>query len=65
MKILNILITLFGVLTVVFFLFQVLPGDPARMMMGQNENEDQIEIINQKYGFDLPVFKHLDSRGTV
>ena len=57
MKILNILITLFGVLTVVFFLFQVLPGDPARMMMGQNENEDQIEIINQKYGFDLPVFK--------
>jgi peptide/nickel transport system permease protein len=57
MKIFNILITLFGVLTVIFFLFQVLPGDPARMMMDQNENEYQIEIINQKYGFDLPVFK--------
>ena len=57
MKILNIFFTLFGVVTVVFFLFQVLPGDPARMMMDQNENEEQLKIINKKYGFDLPVFK--------
>jgi len=57
MKILNIFFTLFGVITVVFFLFQVLPGDPARMMMDQNENEEQLKIINKKYGFDLPVYK--------
>ncbi|MEC8601600.1 MAG: ABC transporter permease [Bacteroidota bacterium] len=57
MKILNIFFTLFGVVTVVFFLFQVLPGDPARMMMDQNENDEQLIIINKKYGFDLPVFK--------
>ena len=57
MKILNIFFTLFGVVTVVFFLFQVLPGDPARMMMDQNENEEQLKIINKKYGFDLPVHK--------
>ncbi len=57
MKILNIFFTLFGVVTVVFFLFQVLPGDPARMMMDQNENEEQLKIINKKYGFDLPVYK--------
>ena len=57
MKILNIFFTLFGVVTVVFFLFQVLPGDPARMMMDQNENDEQLTIINKKYGFDLPVFK--------
>ena len=56
MKILNIFFTLFGVVTVVFFLFQVLPGDPARMMMDQNENEEQLKIINKKYGFDLPVY---------
>ena len=57
MKILNIFFTLFGVVTVIFFLFQVLPGDPARMMMDQNESEEQLKIINKKYGFDLPVTK--------
>lgn len=56
MKILNILFTLFGVITVIFFLFKVLPGDPARMMMDQNENEEQLTIIKKKYGFDKPVF---------
>ena len=55
MKILNIFFTLLGVITVIFFLFQVLPGDPARMMMGQNEDEEQRNIINSKYGFDKPV----------
>ena len=54
MKILNILFTLFGVITVIFFLFKVLPGDPARMMMDQNENEEQLTIIKKKYGFDKP-----------
>lgn len=55
MKILNILFTLFGVITVIFFLFKILPGDPARMMMDQNENEEQLKIIKKKYGFDKPV----------
>ena len=33
--------TLFGVVTLVFFLFNVLPGDPSQMMLGQNQNEQQ------------------------
>ena len=57
MKFFNILITLFGVVTVIFFLFQILPGDPARMMMDQNEDQEQLKIINQKYGFNEPVIK--------
>ena len=55
MKVINILFTLFGVVTVIFFLFQVLPGDPARMMMDQNEDVKQLEIIKNKYGFNEPV----------
>ena len=55
MKVINILFTLFGVVTVIFFLFQVLPGDPARMMMDQNEDIKQLEIIKNKYGFNEPV----------
>ena len=51
------LLTLLGVVTVVFFLFNVLPGDPAQMMLGQNENEEQLAIVRKKYGFDLSLSK--------
>jgi peptide/nickel transport system permease protein len=43
------------VVTVIFFLFNVLPGDPAQMMLGQNEDSNQLAIVKQKYGFDKPV----------
>ncbi|WP_347922503.1 ABC transporter permease [Pontimicrobium sp. SW4] len=49
------LLTLFGVVTVIFFLFNVLPGDPAQMMLGQNEDSEQLAIVKAKYGFDKPV----------
>lgn len=49
------LLTLFGVVTVIFFLFTILPGDPARMMLGQNENEEQLAVVKKKYGFDQPI----------
>jgi peptide/nickel transport system permease protein len=32
----------------------VLPGDPARMMLDQNENSEQL-CIKKKYGFDKPI----------
>jgi len=40
---------------VIFFLFNVLPGDPAQMMLGQNEDSNQLAIVKQKYGFDKPI----------
>jgi len=40
----------------VFFLFNVLPGDPARMMLDKREDSKQLEIIKKKYGFDRPIF---------
>jgi peptide/nickel transport system permease protein len=49
------ILTLFGVVTVIFLLFNILPGDPARMMLGQNENAEQLAIVKKKYGFDKPV----------
>ncbi|WP_066224514.1 ABC transporter permease [Formosa haliotis] len=54
-KLFYALLTLFGVVTVIFFLFNVLPGDPAQMMLGQNEDSEQLAIIKQKYGFDKPL----------
>lgn len=39
----------------IFFLFTILPGDPARMMLGQNENAEQVALVKKKYGFDKPI----------
>ena len=47
--------TLFGVITVVFILFNILPGDPALMLLDQNENSEQLALIKKKYGFDQPL----------
>ena len=46
-KTLQSLFALFGVATLVFFLFTVLPGDPAQMMLDQNENSEQIKSIRK------------------
>ena len=51
------LLTLLGVVTVIFLLFTILPGDPARMMLGQNETAEQVAIVKKKYGFDKPIGK--------
>ncbi|MFQ3341654.1 MAG: peptide/nickel transport system permease protein [Flavobacteriaceae bacterium] len=54
-KIGTIFLTLFGVASLVFFLFTVLPGDPAQMMLDQNEDSAQLEVIKAKFGFNLPL----------
>ena len=55
-KFLSGLLTLFGVASVVFFLFNILPGDPAQMVLDQNATEVQLQKVKKKYGFDKPVF---------
>lgn len=49
------LLTLIGVVTVIFLLFTVLPGDPAKMMLGQNQTAEQVDAVKKKYGFDKPL----------
>ena len=45
-------LVLLGTITLIFFLFNVLPGDPARMMLDKHEDSQQLVIIKKKYGFD-------------
>lgn len=49
------LLVLLGVVTLVFFLFNILPGDPARVMLGQRADEESVAIINRDLGRDKPV----------
>ncbi|MEJ6735472.1 MAG: ABC transporter permease [Flavobacteriales bacterium] len=50
-------LVLMGVVTVVFLLFNVLPGDPARMLMGQRADEESLKIIQKDLGLDQPLSK--------
>lgn len=49
------LLTIFGVVTIIFALFTILPGDPAQMMLGQNQSEQQLKNVRKKYGFDKSI----------
>lgn len=46
---------LLGVVTVVFFLFNVLPGDPARLTMGQRSDLQSLENVRKELNLDKPV----------
>jgi peptide/nickel transport system permease protein len=46
---------LLGVVVVVFFLFNILPGDPARMMLGQRADKSSVDMINRDLGLDKPL----------
>jgi len=46
---------LLGVIVVVFFLFNILPGDPARMMLGQRADISSVAAINKDLGRDKPM----------
>ncbi len=50
------ILVLLGVVTIVFFLFNILPGDPARLIMGQRADIASLEAINKDLGRDKPVF---------
>ncbi len=48
-------LVLIGVVTVVFYLFNVLPGDPTRMMLGQRADSASVAAINRDLGRDKPM----------
>ncbi|TDQ10320.1 ABC transporter permease [Pedobacter metabolipauper] len=41
-----------GVVVVVFVLFNVLPGDPARMTLGQRSDVQSLEAVRKEFGLD-------------
>jgi len=51
------IVVLLGVITTVFFLFNVLPGDPASIMLGQRANKEAVEAIHRDLGTDRPIME--------
>ncbi len=49
------LLVLWGLVTLVFFLFNVLPADPARLTMGQRSDLASIENVRHELNLDRPL----------
>ncbi len=55
-KIIYALSILFGVASLIFFIFNILPGDPARMTLGQRTDSISLSIVKKDLGLDKPLF---------
>ena len=47
---------LLGAATIVFVLMFIVPGDPARLLMGQHSDEQTLATIRHELGLDQPVY---------
>lgn len=53
-KILYSILIIWGVVSLVFILFNIIPGDPARMVMGQRTDEASLAAVRKDLGLDKP-----------
>jgi peptide/nickel transport system permease protein len=44
-----------GIIVVVFFLFNILPVDPARMTMGQRADVQSLQAVRREFGLDKSI----------
>ena len=51
-RLLIILPVLWAVVTLVFLLIHIVPGDPARQLVGENATEEQYQIARAELGLD-------------
>ena len=56
-RLLNGLGILFGVVTLIFILFNIIPGDPARMVLGQRADSTSIAVVRKDLGLDKPIIQ--------
>jgi peptide/nickel transport system permease protein len=54
-KLLYGLAVMLGIVVVVFFLFNILPVDPARMTQGQRADVQSLQVIRKEFGLDKPL----------
>src|SRR5689334_13424486 len=55
-RILIVIPVLWAVVTLVFLLIRIVPGDPARQLVGENATEEQYQTARTELGLDQPLF---------
>ncbi len=54
-RLLQTVIVLLIVTMLVFLIMQLLPGDPARIMLGSEATQEQIDLLREEMGLDQPL----------
>jgi len=54
-RLLRIIPTLFGILLIVFLMIRLVPGDPARIMAGEQATAEDVENLRRQLGLDKPI----------
>ncbi|HKP85928.1 MAG TPA: nickel ABC transporter permease [Blastocatellia bacterium] len=55
-RLLIIIPVLWAVVTLVFLLIHIVPGDPAQTLVGENATEEQYQAARAELGLDKPLF---------
>ena len=66
-KIIVLILTMFVISLFTFLAFHIIPGDPARLILGTSASEAKLEALRRQLGTDLPLHSQyinwiLDSR---
>lgn len=56
-RLLQILPVLFGIALVVFLVVRLIPGDPARIMLGTRATEERLVALREQLGLGLPIWE--------
>jgi peptide/nickel transport system permease protein len=56
-RVLLVLPTLIGVITMIFFLVRILPGDPTHLLAGEQASPEIIERLKAEFGLDRPIYE--------
>ncbi len=54
-RLISLAITLLGVSVIVFLLVHLSPGDPIRIMLGEQARPEDVQRLTELYGFDEPL----------
>jgi len=60
-RLLQLIPVVFGVTLIVFFMIHLIPGDPARTMLGVHATPEAVARLHRQWGLDQPLFnQYLD-----
>ena len=54
-RLLEVIPVLFGIVLGVFLIVRLIPGDPARIMLGMRATEQRLAELRTALGLDLPI----------
>lgn len=56
-RLVNIVVQVFLILSAVFLLFRIAPGDPAALILGGNASQSQVDLLREQMGLNQPLWR--------